>query len=120
MTQVRLLEPANPDDPKKKYIPLSVQARIVGGNPGSTESETAALLPSSTVTLVTLSRVAVNQNWYVEMFDSFWRIEGIRRLPPFGVWMELIVYLEDTELDIVEELTIGGKTLTIGPDRLVI
>ena len=116
---VELLEPVNPEDQKTVYIPRLIRATVLSGSEGSIPFD--GVLSESTGIIRLRARLlpGINTDWYARVYNQFYRVSGVRNIPPRGILSEIV--LEQTkEVKVADFLSLKGKRLTLKNKELTI
>ena len=116
MNMIDLLRPIAGSD---RYEAVRVRAEVDTGSAGSVDLEDVALEPTNVLRVRVRARDDLDKSWFARVFGEYYKVTGFRRLPPRGLWMELVLEAEDA-VDEAVRVTIGGEPITMGGERIVI
>ena len=116
MNMIDLLRPIAGSD---RYEAVRVRAMVDTGSAGSVDLEDAVLDPTNFLRVRVRARDDLDRSWRVRVYGEHYRISGFRRIPPRGLWMELVLEAA-VAVDEAIRVTIGGEPITMGGERIVI
>ena len=123
MASMVLLTPTIPGDvatDTQVFEPSIVRVQVLSGTEGSVVEDETTLVPAGFVRVRMRTRKNIDKRYFAQLFSTTYRIIGMRTLPPRGLWSDLILEIVDTELRILDKITLGGFTVTIKGNEITI
>ena len=120
MASIEMLRPENANAEQPSYVPTVVQATILSGSEGSTPTDDVLLEPTGIIRVKVRSHPDYSKDYYARIFGEFYRVIGMRKVAPNGLFTEMLLGSVDDVLKIADFLSIGGKRLTIKGQEVTI